>query len=248
MGNKLVRIIVPIVAVVVSLVAIGIAAYFVVTQITDSSKNLEEEKLRIETEYQELGENNADPATGKTILTEKYLAKDYQKFYATKKSSNTLLRNIVLIFVIIAVGLCVISTVSDSIVAISKGRGLQLRGIISAIIVIPIVLACMFLVKQMIARKMPAEPGQETITVYQIKVLDTKTETKTKRDSDGDETTTTYYYLILDDNGTRRQRQVNYSLYSEASEPGIYFLAQASGNNNVFDFMIYSANDYMKEK
>ena len=43
-NNKLVRIIVPIIAVVVSLVAIGIAAYFVVTQISDSSKNLEEEK------------------------------------------------------------------------------------------------------------------------------------------------------------------------------------------------------------
>ena len=57
-SNKLIRIIVPIITAVVSIAAMVIAGFFVIRAIKDSSKDLEIEKTRIETEYSELGENN----------------------------------------------------------------------------------------------------------------------------------------------------------------------------------------------
>ncbi|MBR5426385.1 MAG: hypothetical protein IK106_07660 [Clostridiales bacterium] len=247
-NNRLVRIIIPIITAIVCIIAMVVAAFFVVHAIKDSSKDLEKEKERIEIEYQEQGEENTDPETGKTILTEKFLAKDYQKYYAGKKSSNTLMRNIILIFVLGFVAIGMLSSIADSIMAISKGRGIRVRSIITAIVVVALVIAGMYAFKKIIAMKMPPEPGQETIKVYQIKVLDKKMETETKTDSDGDKHTTTYYYLILDEAGTRRQRKVTSHIYSEAGDPGIYLLAQAEGENGVFDFELYSSEFFMKAK
>ena len=36
-------------------------------------------------------------------------------------------------------------------------------------------------------------------------------------------------------------------VYSNTGDPGFYILAQAEGNDRIFDFAIYSADDYMKE-
>ena len=156
-NNRLVRIIIPIITAIVSIIAMVVAAFFVVHAIKDSSKDLEKEKERIEIEYQELGEENTDPETGKTILTEKFLAKDYQKYYAGKKSSNTLMRNIILIFVLGFVAIGMLSSIADSIMAISKGRGIRVRSIITAIVVVALVIAGMYVFKKIIAMKMPPE-------------------------------------------------------------------------------------------
>jgi hypothetical protein len=246
-SNKLIRIIVPIITAVVSIAAMVIAGFFVIRAIKDSSKDLEIEKTRIETEYSQLGENNTDPETGKTILTENYLSKDYKKFYATRKSGGALFKNVVLIFILGFVAIAVFTSIADSIVALSKGRSIKLRGIISVIIIIPVLIVGSVVFKKLINRNMPPEPGQETVKLYQIKVLDKKTHTETRRDSDGDEHTTTKYYLVLDDNGTSRQHEVPSEVYSNTGDPGFYILAQAEGNDRILDFAIYSADDYMKE-
>lgn len=245
MGNsKLIKIIVPIITAVICIIAMVLAGFLIVNAIKDSSKNLEKEKERIEAEYKELGENNTDPETGKTILTENYLAKDYKKFYATRKSGGTLFRNIVLVFCLAFAAIVIITSLADSITGISKGRGIKLRSIISVAILIPVLIVGSIVFKKLIARNIPPEPGQETLKTYQVKVLDRKTKQKTTTDSDGDTHTSTVYYLVLDDNGTRRDREVPSEIYNNAENPGIYIFLQAEGNDKVFDVAIYNTNDY----
>lgn len=245
MGNsKLVKIIVPIITAVLCIAALAIAGLFIYKAIKDSSRSLDKEKERIEVEYKELGEKNIDPENGKTILTENYLAKEYKKFYATRKSGGTLFRNIVLVFGIGFAAIVIITSLSDSIMGISKGRGIKLRSIISVVILIPVLIGGSIVFKKLIARNMPPEPGQETIKLYQVNVLNRKTEEKVTTDSDGDRHTTTVYYLILDDNGTRKNRQVTSDIYYSAEKPGIYIFVQAEGNDKVFDVGIYNTNEY----
>lgn len=244
-NNKLVKIIVPIITAVICIIALVIAGFLVVNAIKDSSKSLEKEKERIEAEYQELGENNTDPETGKTILTENYLAKDYKKFYATRKSGGTLFRNIVLVIALVFAAIVIITSLADSIMGISKGRGIKIRSIVSVIILIPVLLVGTYVFRKLVARNIPPEPGQETLKLYHINVLNRKTEQKTRTDSDGDTHTTTVYYLVLDDNGTRRDREVPSDIYNDAETPGIYIFVQAEGNDRIFDVAIYNTNDYV---
>ena len=249
MGNsKLVKIIVPIITAVLCIAALAIAGLFIYNAIKDSSKDLEKEKERIEAEYKELGEDNVDPKTGKTIVTKNLLAKDYKKFYATKKSGGTLFKNVILVFGIVFAAIVIITSLSDSIMGISKGRGIKLRSIISVAILIPVLIGGSIVFRKLIARNMPPEPGQETIKLYQINVVNRKTEEKVTTDSDGDTHTSTVYYLIFDDNGTTRSHEVPSNIYDDAERPGVYLLSQAEGENKVFDVAIYYSGEYIWEE
>lgn len=246
MGNsKLVKIIVPIITAVICIAALAIGGLLIYNAVKDSSKKLEKEKERIEAEYQELGEDNIDHETGKTIITKNLLAKDYKKFYATRKSGSALFKSIVLIGGIAVAVIAITMSASDTVMGISKGRGIKLRSIITVVILIPVLIAGSIVFRKMIARNMPPEPGQETIKLYQINVLNRKTEEKTTTDSDGDTHTSTVYYLVYDDNGTRKNHEVTSDIYNAAERPGIYLLVQVEGSNKVFDVTIYYSGEYV---
>ena len=246
MGNsKLVKIIVPIITAVICIADLAVGGLLIYNAVKDSSKKLEKEKERIEAEYRELGEDNIDPETGKTIITKNLLAKDYKKFYAARKSGSALFKSVVLIGGIAVAVIAITLSASDMVMGISKGRGIKLRSIISVVILIPVLIGGSIVFRKLIARNMPPEPGQETIKLYQINVLNRKTEEKTTTDSDGDTHTSTVYYLVIDDNGTRMNHEVPSDIYNDAERPGIYLLVQAEGNNKVFDVTIYYSGEYV---
>ena len=86
--NRLISSIISIISTLAFAAAIIAIALFGVKIVQDLDKNTDKERQNIETEYEELHEDNFDEKTGKKILTEEFLRKEYRSYYIGEKANN----------------------------------------------------------------------------------------------------------------------------------------------------------------
>ena len=238
--NRLVSIITPIVV-----VLLMIAAFFAgVRLLKNSDAKLDKEREKIEAEYEALHEKNVDEATGKKILTEKFLEKEYHSFYLGHKEGQRVFKIIIVAFSLIVVAICAIYALIQVFSALRRGNSPNILKIILYVAPIPIVLILMVYITRGLTGSMPPKPEDAKITVYPIRIVD-KNES-VSYDDDGDKHTTYYIYI---DYGTKTdKRMVTKSMYDEADKKGIYYLIQAEGGDKVYDVDLYSTERYVWEE
>lgn len=238
--NRLVSIITPIVV-----VLLMIAAFFAGIRLLDNSKKkLDKERDQIEAEYEALHEKNIDEATGKKILTEKFLEKEYHSFYLGHKEGQRVFKIIIIAFSLIFITICAVYTLIHVFSSLRKGTSPSILKIIFSVAPIPIVLITMIVMTRAFTGTMPPKPEEAKLTVYPIRIVD-KNES-VSYDDDGDKHTSYYIYI---DYGTKTdKRMVTKSMYDEADKKGIYYLIQAEGGSKVYDVDLYSTERYVWEE
>lgn len=244
--SKTTRIIIPIVC---TLFCIGalVAAFFIgINMVKKEAKSLEAERERIEADYEALHEENTDPVSGKTILTKAYMDKEYRSYYAGVQSSSRSFKMIVILLLLAFAGVAVICTIADAIMSIAKQRTMRLKGIVTALLAIGLVIGASVFLKKVNIRKQLPKPEEATVNLYRVNVAKKHENTETKYDNDGDKTTKTTYYLdLVNPDGTTRARVVPSSVYYDVTTEGYYYLAQYEGNGTRDDFAIYPDSEYI---
>ena len=208
------------------------------------------EKLRqdIEAEYQELHDDNFDEETGKKILTEEFLKKEYRLYYVGEKESSKTFVTIVTLMILGFIAVYLVASVVTMLIDRSRGRDTKISSLVVSIILIPVILVGMHYFQKLINRKLPPEPDAVAFKAYPYHFVNEKTHTETKHNDDGPDDTITTYYLVYEHEGEEKSRKVSSRIHSAYKSPGMYYLYQAEGDGRQIDFMIYPMSEYEEKK
>ncbi len=228
--------------------AIVLCFFFGVKVLKDAGAKTEKLRQDIETEYQELHDDNYDEETGKKILTEEFLKKEYRLYYVGEKESSKTFVTIVTLMILGFIAVYMTSAVVTMLIDISRGRKPKIISLVVSIILIPVILVGMHYFQKLINRKLPPEPDAVAFKAYPYHFVNEKTHTETKHNDDGPDDTITTYYLVYEHEGEEKSRKVSSRIHSAYKSPGMYYLYQAEGDGRQIDFMIYPMSEYEEKK
>ena len=211
------------------------------------TKKQEEKVEQIEADYKSLHEANIDEPTGKRILTEKFLEKEYELFYFDTETNDSRLLHagIVVLFVIIAFGL--FSAAQFFVGSLFKKYRSTVRAVIYLLIPIAFLAAGIYALQWAYSRKLPPSPDQvEKIEVYKVTASKSKTTHETEDGTDTD------YYVHIDFGDGKGEVTYTekdlYHLYLTIDEKGTYYLLRAKANGKDYDVMCFPEGKFISEE
>lgn len=246
--NKTVDVIIRIVSMLACVAAMIMLFFFGVKVIRDSGEKTEKMRQEIEAEYEALHEDNFDEETGKKILTQEFLKKEYRSYYVGAKESSKTFITIITLMILAFVGMYLVVSVIVMLVDLSRGRKTKISSIVIPIVLIPVIIIGMHYFQKLINRKLPPDPDSVTFKAYPYKIVNVKTHTETRHNDDGPDDTITTYYLVYEHEGKEKNRKVDARIHSAFKNPGMYYLFQAEGEGQLIDFMIYPMSEYEEQK
>jgi hypothetical protein len=244
--NRLISSIISIIATLAFAAAIIAIALFGVKIVQDLDKNTDKERQNIETEYEELHEDNFDEETGKKILTEKFLEKEYRSYYIGEKANNRKNSSVMVIFVLGAIGLYLAVSIFMLLSDLAHKRKTKISSIVIPILLVPLVFIGTHYLNKLSGRRLPPDPDSVTFTTSSYNFLYSEMRTKVAGiDEEEDET---FYYLMYANDGKLEALSVNSRVYGAFTDPGMYYLVQAESNGKKIDLMIYPMSEYEEQK
>ena len=246
--NKLVDLIVPIISLIASAVAIILIFNFGVKILKDSGDNLKKERQKIEAEYEELHEDNFDEETGKKILTDRFLDKEYRSYYLGKKASNKSFVAIVTLMIFGFMAIYLISGIVMMIIDLARGRKAKIASVIVSIVLIPCIIVGMHYFNKLIDRKLPPNPDNATYQAYPYNVIAVQEHKEVRHHDDEPDETITTYKLLYEVDGQRKSRDASGRIHTDFKKPGMYYLIQVEGDGKLVDFTIYPCEEYEVQK
>ena len=220
---------------------------FIVDQYNVREAKQEAKIQQIEDDYDELGEDNTDEATGKTILTQEFLKKEYKIFYVeTEKEDGWMLKfGVIGLFLICGYGILI--TAQNFFVSLFKRSRSIVKAIIFLLIPAALLIGGVYALQKVNTRFMPPTP--EEVGSIEAYAVTASTDSYEHETDDGTEVEYYVYIDFGDGNGTVTYRKRNIRhLYRTIDEPGQYYLARAKTNEKDCDFMCFSADKYISEE
>jgi len=198
-------------------------------------------------EYDELNEDNVDPESGKRILTQAYLRRDYKLYVSSEQSgsdfASTIYEMVFISAVFIAGGWSCIAYIIGFLLYKKK---VSILSIGATLLLIPTIIAGVRIIEDNFGTVSLPNPDNAVISAVPVTI-------SSRRDvlhRGDEETSDSYSYYITIDYGDGNgpiSKEVDYSMYNTAEEPGIYYMGQAEENGSVCEFELYSPMEYMEE-
>ncbi len=228
--------------------AIFLCFFFGAKVLQDAGEKTEKLRQDIETEYQELHDDNFDEETGKKILTEEFLKKEYRLYYVGAKETKDTFVTIVALMILGFLAVYLVASVVTMLIDRSRGRDTKISSLVVPIILIPVILVGMHYFQKLVNRNLPPDPDTVTLKAFPYKIVNVKTHTETKHNDDGPDETITTYNLVYEHEGKEKTRKVDGRIHSAFKSPGMYYLYQAEGEGKLIDFMIYPMSEYEEKE
>lgn len=223
--------------------AVLIMGLKLIVKVHDDSAAREE---AIIAEYEALNENNVDPETGKTILTQAFLMKEY-KLYAAKERGWANYESLIYkgVFLLLLFSLGGASCVGYAFLFYRQKKKIHILSIVFSVLLIPTVIMGFRVIDNKLVSKDLPDPAKAKVTAREVTVK-SRHEDVHHDDENGDSST---YYLTIDygDGNGPVRRKVGYAWYSDAEKPGTYLIGQAEVNGSIIDFQLYSMEKFEAE-
>lgn len=214
------------------------------------AKGFDDHEARRETimaEYEELNEDNVDPESGKTILTQAYLRRDYKLYVSSEQSgsdfASTIYEMVFISAVFIAGGWTCIAYV---IAFFLYKKKVSIVSIAATLLLIPTIIAGVRIIEHNFGTVHLPDPDNAKVSAVPVTISSRRDELH----RGDEETSDSYSYYITIDYGDGNgliSKEVDYSMYNTAEEPGIYYMGQAEENGSVCEFELYSPMEYVEE-
>lgn len=210
----------------------------------DKRNDLDRKAEKIEADYKALDEDNTDPDTGKIILTENYLDKEYRLFFlnADKEINGT--RVIGIIGLCLIVGIGSLTTVPYCIGAFYKKYRPVVPAVISLLLVLAILVGGLFAFDITYSYNLPPDPDEVTFEVYQVTAARYYSE---HVDDEGNTSSSHWVGIDFGEGEVLYRGDKADFLIRSIGEDGQYFLARAKGKLRNYDFKCYPVNRFMPD-
>ncbi len=197
-------------------------------------------------EYEALNEDNIDPQTGKTILTQAFLEKEY-KLYALNDSWDTGYQSI--LYKAVFAGLLLVaggvSCVDYVISFYIQKKKVNILSIVAAVLLIPVIIVAFSIIDEKFGPNRLPDPDKAKI--YATTVTINSRREKTSHDEEtGDHTS---YYITIDygDGRDPVSKKIPMSVYDSLESDHTYFLGQAEEKGKKCEFNFYSPEEFEEE-
>lgn len=220
---------------------------FIVNQYKVREAKQEAKIQQIEDDYEALDEDNIDEATGKKILTQEFLKKEYKIFYMETEVEDGWMYKIGIIALFLIFGFGIFKTVHFFIGSLYKKYRSTVKPIIFLVIQVVLLIGCIYAFQWFNSIDMPPAPDKVgSIEVYAV------TASKDSYEHETEDGTEVEYYVYIDfgdGNGTvtYRKKKLRH-LYRTIGEPGRYYLARAKAPGKICDFMCFADDRYISEE
>ena len=208
--------------------------------------NSEDRRQEIVAEYDALNEDNVNPETGKTILTQAFLMKEYKLYFAEDQEWVNIRLMIYEVAFILSFYFTGGECISYAILFSRQKKKLNLLSILAAFLLVPIAIIGLKIDEK--AFEPLRIPIPENARVSAIEVTVTERHINTRHD---DETGDSERYFITVDYGDGNApvtREVSLTMFDIAKEDGRFLMGQAGENGNKVDFELFPLDEYEKEK
>ena len=208
--------------------------------------NSEARQQEIIAEYDALKEDNINPETGKTILTQAFLMKEYKLYFAEDQERV----NFWLIFCEVMLIFSFFFTGGECITyAILFGRQkkkLNLLSIIAAVLLVPIIITGLKIDEKAFEPFRIPLPENAKITAIDVTV--TKRYIDTHYDDENGYSEDYYITVDYGDGSAPVTREVSITMYNIAKDGDRFIMGQAGDNGKKVDFELFPLDKYEKEK
>lgn len=206
--------------------------------------NSEDRQQAIIAEYDALNEDNVDPETGKTILTQAFLMKEYKLYYAEDQewvNMRLMIYKVMLIFSFFFTGG---ECIKYAILFGRQKKKLNLLSIIAAILLIPITIIGLKIDEKAFEPLRIPAPENAKITAIDVTVTERHIDTHHDDESGDSED----YYITVDygDGSAPVTRRVSLTMYDIAKGGDHFLMGQAGENGKTVDFELFPSDKYEK--
>ncbi len=230
-----------VVTVILSIVVIAGLFFYVKNKIVSFQADRTEQRNEHIERLKQL--EQTDSESGRIILTQEYLAEEYDFYYNSRKSGNSLMISLILAVIALILAICIINLAVYVIKNVTMGNQPDKINIIKNVMPIPFVILFFFLASKSVSDQLNVEPeNNPEIEVYKMDV--TRKVEDTYTDSDGD-THTTYYIYFNDDEGKETRIEADSSLYSSVMGEGLHYIAGVRGQKGLRYFKAYQMEKYV---
>jgi hypothetical protein len=228
---------------VVIFIILILCSIFIVTRYLGG--NSEAHQQEIIAEYEALNENNVNPETGKTILTQAFLMKEYKLYYAEDQEHINLWLMIFEVMFIFSFFFTGAECIRYAILFGRQKKKLNLLSIIAAVILVPITVIGFKIIEK--AYEPLRKPAPENAMVLAVDVTITERYINTHHDEDNGDSEDYFITVDYGDGNAPITREVAYDMYDTAGDGGRFLMGQVLGDGNKYDFKLFPVKEYEKE-
>lgn len=206
--------------------------------------NSEDRQQAIIAEYDALNEDNIDPETGKTILTQAFLMKEYKLYYAEDQewvNIRLMIYKVMLIFSFFFTGG---ECIKYAILFGRQKKKLNLLSIIAVILLIPITIIGLKIDEK--AFEPLRIPAPENAKISAIDVTVTERHIDTHHDEENGDSEDYFITVDYGDGNAPVTRKVSLTMYDIAKGGDHFLMGQAGENGKTVDFELFPSDKYEK--
>ena len=228
---------------VVLFIVLVLCSIYIVTQ--NLGGNSEARQQEIVAEYDALNEDNVNPETGKTILTQAFLMKEYKLYFADDQewvNMRLMIYEVMLIFSLFFTGG---DCIKYAILFGRQKKKLNWLSIIAAILLIPITIIGLKIDEK--AFEPLRIPVPENAKISAIDVTVTERYINTHHDDENGDSEDYFITVDYGDGNAPVTREVSITMYDIAESNGHFLMGQAADNGKKVDFELFPLDKYEKE-
>ena len=229
---------------VVLFIVLILCSIHVVTQ--NLGGNSEARQQEIIAEYDALKEDNVNPETGKTILTQAFLMKEYKLYFAEDQERVNfwlMICEVMLIFSFFFTGG---ECITYAILFGRQKKKLNLLSIIAAVLLVPIIIIGLNIDEKAFEPFRIPLPENAKITAIDVTV--TKRYIDTHHDEENGYSEDYFITVDYGDGSAPVTREVSLTMYDTAKGGDRFLMGQAGDNGKKVDFELFPLEKYEKEK
>ena len=229
---------------VVLFIVLILCSIHVVTQ--NLGGNSEARQQEIIAEYDALKEDNINPETGKTVLTQAFLMKEYKLYFAEDQERVNfwlMICEVMLIFSFFFTGG---ECITYAILFGRQKKKLNLLSIIAAVLLVPIIIIGLNIDEKAFEPFRIPLPENAKITAIDVTV--TKRYIDTHHDEENGYSEDYFITVDYGDGSAPVTREVSHTMYDTAKGGDRFLMGQAGDNGKKVDFELFPLEKYEKEK
>ena len=229
---------------VVLFIVLILCSIHVVTQ--NLGGNSEARQQEIIAEYDALKEDNINPETGKTVLTQAFLMKEYKLYFAEDQERVNfwlMICEVMLIFSFFFTGG---ECITYAILFGRQKKKLNLLSIIAAVLLVPIIIIGLNIDEKAFEPFRIPLPENAKITAIDVTV--TKRYIDTHHDEENGYSEDYFITVDYGDGSAPVTREVSLTMYDTAKGGDRFLMGQAGDNGKKVDFELFPLEKYEKEK
>lgn len=229
---------------VVLFIVLILCSVYIVTQ--NLGGNSEARQQEIIAEYDALKEDNVNPETGKTILTQAFLMKEYKLYFAEDQERVNFWLMICEVMFIFSFFFTGGECFTYAIRFGRQKKKLNLLSIIAAVLLVPITIIGLKIDEK--AFETLRIPVPESAKISAIDVTVTERYIDTHHDDENGYSEDYYITVDYGDGSAPVTRRVSLTMYDIAKGGDHFLMGQAGENGKTVDFELFPLDKYEKEK